>query len=194
MALEHLLAALERETGERIAAVRQEAEGRAAAIREEAEAAVAHQLEGFERRHRAALEDEAGAEVAQARERAARRRLDARSALLHRVFTRAGELLEEAASTSAGRAALIDQARSAGTYVGGTPATLRCAPALAGALTAAFPPASSVRIVADAQAPPGFTLATDDNHLTVDGTLAARLERLRPALAVGLAARVEGEG
>lgn len=194
MALEHLLAALERDTEEQVSALLQEAAARAAAIRDETESAVTEQLATFEHRRRTALTAEAGTEVAEARERAGRRRLEARAAFLSAVFERARERLDEAAAREAGRAALVEQAREAVSFLGGAPGLLRCSPALAEPLTAAFPAGTSVEIRPDRTAPPGFTVTTADGHLTVDGTLAPRLERLRPQLAVDLMARVEAGG
>lgn len=191
MALEHLLAALERDTERHVASLRDEAERRAAAILQEAEADAADQLAAFERRRRAALAAGTDAEVAEAREDAIRRRLEARAELLGRVFARARDLLDTAAASETAHDVLVEQAREAVSFLGGTAAVLRCPPGLAASLGNVFPAGTSVEIRPDPETPAGFTVSTADGHLTVDGTLAARLERLRPVLAVELAARAE---
>jgi vacuolar-type H+-ATPase subunit E/Vma4 len=67
-----------------------------------------------------------------------------------------------------------------------------CDPATAQAVSASGE-RPGARIEARPDTEPGLVAQSSDGSVTVDATLGAFLERLRPALAMEVAARVEGE-
>ena len=69
-------------------------------------------------------------------------------------------------------------------YLGDAPATLRCHPALEPAVRKIVEGRPEISVVADPALGPGLWAEAADGSLAVDGTLAGRLRRLRPALSL----------
>ncbi len=194
MALEHLLAALERdataEAERRLAAARAEA----AAIRAAAEERLARRRAEVLDARAAELRGRAERALGEARRGGRRLVLEARHRLLGRVLAAARARLPEAMATPEYRAALPAALGAALACAGDAAVVVRCPPALAAAVRDALPRASGAAVEADSGVRAGFTLATADGVLTVDDTLDGRLERLWPRLAPGVLARVEERG
>lgn len=190
--MQELIETLEREAEARSESILAEAREAAAALVLDAE----RQLEG-----RIEARIEAGARkwrrnatrrVAEARRAAEERVLAARAKLLGTVFELAATRLAGIPDTPRYQALaprLLDRALS---FLPPTGVTVVCDPATARAVTSTGE-SSEARIEARPGAPPGIVAQASNGSVTVDATLGAFLERLRPALAMEIAARVEGE-
>ncbi len=191
MALDHLLAALARDAEGEAERLLAEARAEAARIRADAQDRAqrvrADSLGGLEADRRAAM----AVELAETRRAARRGVLEARAAVVARVFAEAGSRLPALLDDPCYRAALPNHLAEALSCVGGEESVVRCPPALAGTVGASVAgrPGVSVRAVADA--PAGVTVETADGAIVVDNTLAGRLERGRRALELLVAARLE---
>jgi len=128
--------------------------------------------------------------VAGARAEARARYLSAREALLERVFAMASASLERmpAARYAASVPRLIAEAAR---FLEGGPAVLRCPPDALAATEEATRGLPDLA-VEPADLPAGVVARSADGRVTVDNTLRAILDRRRAALAIGLAARIEG--
>jgi vacuolar-type H+-ATPase subunit E/Vma4 len=158
--IDALLATLERAAEEEIARILAAARARAAALAEEAEERVGRRRkEALGRREE---ERRGGVEraVAAARHTARLRVLTARERFLARVFAQLEQALPPTAAGAAYRASRASAIARAHAFTGGQRAVVRRA------LTG------------------GFRLVTADGRLEVDCTLAGRVERLRPRLAL----------
>lgn len=192
MAIEQLLATLEREGKEDAERVVADARAEAARLRAAAE-------EDLDRRRRDRVEPEgrrlraeAAAALAVARHTARRAQLLARDRLLERIFAAARELLAAAAGSEAYRRTLGRRVEEAASYAGDSPAVLRCPPALAHTLAPVVASLLNLTVEPDAGAPPGFSITSADGAVSVDQTLTGRLAQLAPQLAIDLVARLQG--
>lgn len=186
MALEHLLAALEREAAERAQAL-------IAGARAESDRIAAAAEERVTRRRRetlgpreAALRATAERTLAETRRAARRAQLEARGRLLDRVFAAARELGPPAVAGDAYRRALPAFLAQALACVGAAPAVIRCSPALARPIRAlvATLEREGLTVEPDARVGSGFVLTTGDGKISVDHTLEARLARAESRLAL----------
>ena len=184
MALADLLSTLESEGRARAEAVVTRARAEAEQITREAgvraEARRAARLAERERELRARA---AGALEA-ARREAVRRHLMARATVLERIFARVRQLLLEAAATVPRSSLGADLTRALG-CLGGRPAVVRCHPQVAASirdLVAGLPVTS---VVPDPRVS-GLLVTAEDGSIEVDASLATRLDRLRPQLAIEL--------
>lgn len=184
MALDHLLAALEREAraeaDELLAAARADAAQRTtladAAIARRREAA----LGGRAREQQAELE----AALSAARLAARREVLDARERLVERVFDAVRAACGAAVTRADFVAGLPARAAAALTCVGACDAVVLSAPApLAAILAQGTTGDGRVTVREDAGAGAGFRLATADGSLEVVDTIEARIAARRAALA-----------
>ena len=187
MALQDLLASLERDATAEADALLEAARARAASIAADAAARTAQRrretLEVKERELVAAAELAA----AQARRTARARTLQARERAIERVFAAVTAGLPDAAGSPAFLAALPARFAQARACVGETPGVVRSAPALVRALRKLAAGTEDLKVVADKAVATGFVLSAGDGSLDVDETLTARLARRRPQLAVDIA-------
>ena len=187
MALQDLLASLERDATAEAKALIDTARARAASITADAAArATQRRREQLAEQERALLATTELA-TAQARRAARARALQARERAVERVFAAVTAALPDAAASPAFLAALPARLAQARDCVGETPAVLRCAPALAPELRKLAAGTEGLSVVADAAMATGFVLSLCDGSLDVDETLAARLARQRPLLTVAIA-------
>jgi vacuolar-type H+-ATPase subunit E/Vma4 len=158
--IEALLARLEREAEAEITRVAAEGHAAAAAITASAADALARRQEQALARGEESRREAVERSVAAARHAARQRVLVARAQFLSRVFAALEKALPEIAAGPAYRAALSRDVARAHAFTGPARAVVRRAPT------------------------GGFRLVTVDDRLEVDCTLAGRLERLRPRLAL----------
>lgn len=190
MPLEHLLAALEHDASTQAEAVLSDARAAAGRIVAEAEDAIARRrqdaLGARERELRAA------AQVALADARRAGRGtvLEARLRLLDRVFTAARALFPEATVGEAYRAALPQHVAAALQSIGDVAAVLHCPERLVPHIRAVVARQKHVSVESEPRVAAGFRLTAADGTVAVDDTLDARLERLKPRLALAVIQRV----
>ena len=186
MSIDALLLHLEEDARREAARLRQEATERAQEIVARAEADAARKralhLERVAGQRRSASERQVAAARAEARERF----LQARMAVLDRVF--------DAASASLGRmevarytGSVAQLAQDAARYLERGPAVLQSPPDAAPAAAAAV---RDLR-VEPADVPAGVTGRSADGRVVVDNTLVAILARRRADLAIGLGGRIE---
>jgi vacuolar-type H+-ATPase subunit E/Vma4 len=193
VALEHLLASLEREAVAQAESLVADARARAATATAAAEARVAGRrrelLDERERRQRATAETA----LVAARRAARGRALEARARLLERVFAVASARLPSVIGEDAFRAVLPARLAAARACLGGAPAVLRCAPSLATELRRRAK-GDGVAVEPDAAVATGFLVATRDGAVEVDETLQHALERRRPRLALDVVRALDGDG
>lgn len=194
MGLDELVARLEHDADARVAAILARADAEVLALEVEAAAAASKHRDGTLAVRRASRRAELDHEAAVARRGAREARLVAENALLDRAFARAVELFEEVERDPAVCAALVRAAEQALRYLDG-PAVVRARPSIADALrasTLAREGGASVTIEADPTVPVGVVVtagaggAGGAGAVVVDETLVARLDRLRPRLAIAL--------
>ncbi|HXF96362.1 MAG TPA: V-type ATP synthase subunit E [Gemmatimonadales bacterium] len=186
MALEHLLAALEREAAEQAQALIAAAQAECARITAASEERAAEYRRRALAPREAELRAEAERALAAARREARRAELDARARLLDRIFAGARELFPVTIAGEAYRRALPGFLAEALACVGPGPARVRCHPALTEAIRHALGNAGrgEVTVEPDPAVGSGFVLTTADGRVTVDHTLESRLARARPRLAL----------
>lgn len=123
--------------------------------------------------------------------------LEARDALLDRVFARAGERLAAALERPAARERLVERAREALGLVPRGDIVIHCSPGVAAVLEDALEDArerdGALRIETDPRLPAGFRVEAAGGALWVDATLDSLLAQQRPALAVEVLRRLEAE-
>lgn len=190
MSLDALLDTIERRGRQEVERVLEEARGEADAITRAAEARLREHREGALREIEARLRAEAGAELAAARRGARARVLRSRERLLDRVFEAAGLTLPSAALGEAFRETIPGLLAEALRCVDPAGATVECAPPLQGAVTEVLDAglgdelSGPVGVRPAPEAETGIRVLSADSRVLVDGTLAARLERGRPRLAI----------
>jgi vacuolar-type H+-ATPase subunit E/Vma4 len=189
--MRELVETLEREAEARSEAILEEAQRAAARVLEDAERElelrVERQVEARERQWRR----EAGDRVAGARWAAEERVLAARADLLRNVFERAEKHVTDIPASpryATAAAGLLERALS---FLPTEGVEVVCDPATARAVAPAAARAGA-RIESLPDAAPGLLARAIDGSVSVDATLSALLERLRPGLAMEIAARVEG--
>jgi vacuolar-type H+-ATPase subunit E/Vma4 len=192
MALPDLIARLEQEAHNRVEAVHRDADAEVRAIEEEAERAVADAMSLHLAHEHAARHAVRERELAGARRNARARELEAQHALLARVVARARSLLYEAAASSAYGAVLPRHLDEALSFLHGLHPRVRCQSAFAPVLAAAIARSEGAILDVDEAIGPGIIAEAGDGSVIVDNTLAARLTRVEPELAVELARRVCG--
>jgi len=191
--LADLLAALERETeasaAEELRRAREEAERLCQAASLEGTARLEALLAEHARTLRAAGEEK----LVAARRRAEARVLEARHALLGRVFDGALTLQDEARGWEAYPAALEQDVRSLLTLAAGErEVTLVCHPQDRGRVAAAA--GDGVQVEALPEVIAGVRLRAAQGRMEMDRTLPARLASSRAALAIRVMQRVEAPG
>ena len=185
MAINDLLTRLERDAEDEAAATVARAEAEAEEILARANALIEQQRAAHRSVREAALRAEASREVGLARAEAARSVLEARHALLDRVFVAAASLLPGAVAGRDYVDRFPPELASALSCLPPGGGVVRCPAALAAKVTGA------IRVDPDDSVGSGFVVGAADGSLTVDATLARQLERLRPALAAELIQQVD---
>ncbi len=188
MALDELLAALDREALAEAESIRTAARAACARIAAESETAVARrQAEGLEQRERE-LHAAAELQLSAARRAARRDTLVARQALLDRVLAAARERLPAAECEPTALAARVAAALDA---VGDGVAEVRCAPALVARVRRLVAARPGTTVLARDAAGSDLVVSAADGAVEVDASLAALLERRWPVLLVELARALE---
>lgn len=190
--IDALLATLEREAAAEVARVLAEARTHAAELTHAAEQRMAERRAATLGKREAEARAQHERALAEARLTARGRVLEARAALLDRVFREVRAVLPELARSAEYRRSLGAQWRRLHDFVGDRPATVRAMPALTAALRRLIQTNGHVRIQADARIAAGFSVTTADGALEVDGSLESRLERQRPQLALAALAALFG--
>jgi len=190
----HLLRAdLEVEGRERIDAIRRDTTRRIAELRArrraEAERLRTEALRGPERDLRDAL----ARDLAQARIAGDRGVLEARAALLDRVFERAGTLLAGALEDPAAMDRVVSRAREALDFVPEGDVVIACSPGVAELLEGRLDHERELTIEPRADLPAGFRVEAAGGALVIDATLERLLEFGRPTLAIEVLQRLEGD-
>jgi vacuolar-type H+-ATPase subunit E/Vma4 len=185
MALEHLLGALERDAAAEAQGLLDEARREAARIAAESRDRRDRRRAEFAAGHEAVFRAAAAGAVAAARRQARRQVLEARERFLGRVLRTVEGRLAEAAGGEAYLRELPREAAAVLSYLEG-PAVLHCPPGLEPAVRAAVAAlaAPSITVRGDPAAGPGLRAVSAGGGLTVDATLAGRLARSWPRLAI----------
>lgn len=184
MALEDLLAELERDGRSKADAELEAARGEAAGIAAESEERMRRRRAEFLASVKAELKAEVELALAEARHRAQGEVLAARQHMLDRVFDAAQALLAEAVQSESYAAVLGAHLAEALAYLGDAPAIVRCPGALAARVRELIAGRENVSVENHAAAEPGIAIVAGDGSFVVDNTLSGRLERLRPILAI----------
>lgn len=188
--MQELIGTLQREAEARSAAILEEARETAVRLIEESEREIEHRIEAQVEVREKRWRRDASARVSLARREAEERALAAREDLLRKVFARAAEHLGHLPdSPRYARAApgLLERALS---FLPAAGAEVVCDPATARAVMEVAARAGA-RIDARPDAAPGIVARSAAGSVSVDATLATLFDRLRPTLAMDVAARVE---
>ncbi len=194
MALDDLLAALERDATAQAEAVRAEARGAADRIARETDARLAGRRRDVLEARAEALRAAAAVALGEVRWRARAQVLAAREELLDRLFEAAASRLPAAVRGADYRATLPGRLHEALSYLGDEPAMVRCPSALAATVRAALAAEARCTVAPDDAVGSGFRAATTDGTVEIDETLEARLAELRPRLAIEIQRRLDAEG
>jgi len=187
MALEDLIARLDRDGARRVAELREKAGAEAAALLAQAAVASGEHRDGELGKRRAARRAVLDAELAEARQRARADRLLAQRARLAQIFARARALLPDFCASPAYAAALPGHLREALRYVEGLPIEVACAKAFAPLLRPLVEARPGATLREDDGLAPGVRVSALDGSVFIDATLPARLTQLEPTLEVELA-------
>lgn len=182
MALDDLLAAVEREAERKIAARLAEAWTEAARVSAGSAEHLARRRAAAEAARRAELRAAATREVEESRRAARRTVLEARERLLDRVFRAARERLPSAVQGEVYAASLADEVAEVLSYFGTEPVVLRCPPILESRVRELA--GAGVTVRPDPGLTTGLAAESADGTLAVESTLQGRLGRLRPVLAI----------
>jgi vacuolar-type H+-ATPase subunit E/Vma4 len=191
MALDHLLAGLEREAAVQANALLAAARTEAARIAAEADARLARRRTVELGAEEAKLRGAAEAALGVARRSGRGDALEARARFLDRVFTAARALFPATLASDAYHAVLPDHLAEALRALGDEAATIHCPGKMASAVRAAIKGRQHLTVKGDPAARPGITVVTADGVIEVDNTLDGRLERLRQRLCIEVLARLE---
>lgn len=191
MALDHLLAALERDAGTQAEALRAEARATAAAVTRAADERVAKRRHDALAAREATVRKSAESALVEARRTSRQRVLSARQRTLDDVFAAAHALLPEAVNGPSYRAAVSRHVVDAVEATGDEPVVIRCPEALVPVVRTIVASSTRVTVQGEPAAPPGIVVTTTDGVIEVDQTLGGRLERLRARLALEVLARLD---
>ncbi len=193
MALDQLLAALERDA-------RSEARSRLERARRDAAAMVAEAEERAARERtlrlaavEAELRDRARARLVTARRAALRRTLEARRRMFDRVLTEAARRLAGALRSEAFLAALPALVAEALTYLGDEPSIVSCPAAIAADVETCVGSRPGLTVRAGGVAGAGVRIEATDESVVIEGTLETRLAQLRPLLQIAILRALEDE-
>jgi vacuolar-type H+-ATPase subunit E/Vma4 len=182
--IDALLATLEREAEGEIARITEEARARAAELAAAGERRIAERRAATLARTEAETRAEHGRALSAARAAARVRVLDARTALIDRVFATMVAELPALAASGPYQAQLPERIENLLRFAGEGPVTLECSPGLAPTLQRIVTTNGRLRIQADSGIEAGVRLRAADGAVEIDGSLETQLERLRPHLAL----------
>lgn len=182
--IDTLLATLEREAEAEIARVLDDARARAAELTRATDEKIAARRGQLLGPREIAARAEHERVLADARRAARASVLEARAALLDRLFVAIRAILPQLAGSAAYRGTLARQLQRLSAFAGDQRVTIRCMPALTATLRRLIKANGHIRIQPDEGISAGFCLTTADGALDVDASLESRLERLRPRLAL----------
>jgi vacuolar-type H+-ATPase subunit E/Vma4 len=192
MSLDALLATLTRETDDRIATLLADARNEAESLVAGAEAARIRGRNALLAERGAALRTEAESEVSRVRREARAEVLAARADAVERVFARARERLAACGDDPGWLGATLGDLDAALACVAGAK-VVRCRPAHAPELGRRLKGRADVTLEPDPGVGTGFVVTAADGSVTVDATLAARLEGERARLAIVAVRLIEAE-
>jgi len=190
MALVDLIARLEEDASSQVEAIRRQAEDDVRAIEATAEQAISDERAAHIGRRRAERQAAFRQELAEARRSARARELEARHALLNRVFARARALLPDAGRSAGYQRALPSHLDEALSYLEGVACRVRCPSGCAPPLDEATASRQGASLEVDESVEPGFIVEALDGSVVIDNTLTARLARLEGRLSVELTREV----
>jgi vacuolar-type H+-ATPase subunit E/Vma4 len=191
LALDQLITALEEDAEKQAHTELEQARSEAHRIATHARDLIVRRRAEFLVRMENDLREETEIELVEARRRSRSIVLGARQRLLDRVFTAAEARLPSLLEQRAYRDALPEELRTALSYVGDEPATIACSPQLSGAIEALVAGRAGTTVLPDDSVGSGFKVVSADGYVTVDVTLDARLERLRPQLSLEVLRELE---
>ena len=191
MPLDQLIAALGEDADQQAQSELEQARAEAARITAETRDEIVRRRAETLGRLETDLREETERELVETRRRSRGLVLGARQQLLDRVFmaaeTRLPDLLDEPAYLSA----LPGELAVALSYIGEDPAIIHCSPPLAETIGALVAGREGITVQPDDAVGSGFTAVSGDGYVTVDVTLNARLERLRPQLSLEVLRELE---
>jgi V/A-type H+-transporting ATPase subunit E len=182
--IDALLATLERDTEAEVTRIMDEARARAADLTRAAEQRMAERRAATLGKRETEERAQHERALAGLRLTARARVLEARAALLDRLFAALRATLPELARSPAYRRDLPKELERLSVFAGDQAVTIRCTPALTTTLQRLIKTNGHIHIRSDARIAAGFRVTTADGTLEVDGSLESRLERLRPRLAL----------
>jgi vacuolar-type H+-ATPase subunit E/Vma4 len=191
LALDQLITALEEDAGKQAEAELAQARAEAARIATQARDQIVRKRAEFLVRLEADLREETEIELVEARRRSRNIVLGARQRLLDRVFTAAAAKLPGLLADPAYLAALPGELELALSYLGEGAAVIRCTPSLAPTIEPLVKDRANTTVRPDAAVGSGYQVDSADGHVTVDITLDARLERMRPRLSLEVLKELE---
>ena len=194
MALDHLLAALERDGTAQAEKLLADARATAAAMTREADERVAQRRHDALAAREATVRESAESALVEARRTSRQRVLSARQRVLDQVFAAAHALLPEAVNGPSYRTAVPRHVADALEATGEEPVEIRCPDALVPVVRAFVASRPGVSVRGDAAARPGIVVTTTDGVIKVDQTLGGRLERQRARIALEVLARLDTSG
>ena len=186
MALSDLVSRLEQEAQNRVQAIQQEADVEVRAIETATEHAVSGITADYLDRQRAGRRTVQQRELALARREARGRVLEARRAQIARVLDLARSLVPDEATSTAYVDVLPAHLAEALSFLAGLRPRVRCQAAVAAVLQDTIDRHPGAALVIDESVGPGIVAEAADGSVIVDNTLAARLARAEPGLAIQL--------
>jgi vacuolar-type H+-ATPase subunit E/Vma4 len=190
MSIDALLTLLDRQADAEASAVLAAGEAKARAILAAADAQVASRREQEVARVTGASRHALARATAAAGRRHREARLRERERVIDQVLAEAALVLATA-SLERYQAILEPAVDATLRYLEGLPAVLRCRPDAAPQIERLVAGRTGVTVAPDADARAGVLGEAEDGSVAVDNTLTAWLTRRRPALAAGLAARLD---
>lgn len=186
MGLADLISRLEQEAQSRVDAIGRDADADVRAIEEETERAVAEVTAGRLERGRVERQPAGQRALAQARQQARARELEARYAQIARILAHARALIPDVARSDRYADALPQHIDEALSFLDGLTPSVRCHPRFAPIVQSAISKHPGTTILTDDTLGPGIVAEAADGSVSVDNTLAARLDRARLRLTIEL--------
>lgn len=191
MGLADLISRLEQEARSRVDAIRRDADSEVRAIEAETERAVAEITAGQLERGRIERQPGDQRALAEARQQARARELEARYAQIDRVLAQSRVLIPDVAQSELYAAALPQHVDEALSFLEGLRPRVRCHTGFVPIVQATIGRHPGATIVPDDTVSPGIVAEAADGSVIVDNTLAARLDRARIWLTMELGRKLD---